>query len=116
MRADVALVERGLAPTRSAAQRLIAAGAVTLDRGDGARPLAKAGETVDADCTLEVTDASELRYASRGGLKLEAALAVADRDQAPNNRDILIQQFMSSGSPPTHETGTIRNREVTARR
>lgn len=48
--------------------------------------------------------------------ELEAALAVADRDQAPNNRDILIQQFMSSGSPPTHETGTIRNREVTARR
>lgn len=75
MRADVALVERGLAPTRSAAQRLISAGAVLVDRGSGPQRLAKAGDAVHASCALTVTVDDELRYVSRGGLKLEAALA-----------------------------------------
>lgn len=48
--------------------------------------------------------------------ELESALAAANRDQAPGNRDALIQEFMASGSPPTHDSGTIRNREVTAPR
>lgn len=82
MRADVALVERGLAPTRSAAQRLIGAGAVLVDRGSGPQRLAKAGDAVDARCALTVTVDDELRYVSRGGLKLEAALAACGIDPA----------------------------------
>lgn len=35
----------------------------------------KAGEDLPSDCRLEVTDDAELRFVSRGGLKLDAALA-----------------------------------------
>jgi 23S rRNA (cytidine1920-2'-O)/16S rRNA (cytidine1409-2'-O)-methyltransferase len=74
MRADQLLVRNGLAPTRSAAQRLIACGAVRwLGPGGWAQPR-KAGEELPDDATMMVTDTAELRYASRGGLKLEAAL------------------------------------------
>jgi len=75
MRADQLLVQRGLAPTRSAAQRLIEHGAV---RWLGARGWAlprKAGEDLPEACELEVTDDAELRWVSRAGLKLDAALA-----------------------------------------
>jgi len=34
----------------------------------------KAGEDLPAGCAIEVTDDAELRYASRGGLKLDGAL------------------------------------------
>jgi 23S rRNA (cytidine1920-2'-O)/16S rRNA (cytidine1409-2'-O)-methyltransferase len=34
----------------------------------------KAGEELPADCQIEVTDDSELRFVSRGGLKLDGAL------------------------------------------
>jgi 23S rRNA (cytidine1920-2'-O)/16S rRNA (cytidine1409-2'-O)-methyltransferase len=75
MRADQLLVQRGLAPSRSAAQRLIDHGAV---RWRGSRDWAlpkKAGEDLPESCEIEVTDDAELRWVSRGGLKLEAALA-----------------------------------------
>ena len=75
MRADQLLVQQGLAPTRSVAQRLIAGGAVRWRSGAEWSVLRKAGEDVPGDCTLEITDDAELRFASRGGLKLEAALA-----------------------------------------
>jgi 23S rRNA (cytidine1920-2'-O)/16S rRNA (cytidine1409-2'-O)-methyltransferase len=74
MRADQLIVLRGLAPTRSAAQRLIERGAVRwLAPGGWAVP-AKAGADLPEACELEVTDAAELRWASRAGLKLEGAL------------------------------------------
>ena len=75
MRADQLLVQRGLAPSRSAAQRLIDHGAV---RWLGARGWAvpkKAGEELPEACEIEVTDDAELRWVSRAGLKLDAALA-----------------------------------------
>jgi 23S rRNA (cytidine1920-2'-O)/16S rRNA (cytidine1409-2'-O)-methyltransferase len=72
IRADQLLVQLGLAPTRSAAQRLIKAGAV-LAQGRN-KPIAKAGELLELDTTLTVSDDAELRYVSRGGLKLEGAL------------------------------------------
>lgn len=74
MRADVLLVERGLAPSRTAAQRLIAAGHVfTLD-GSEKIALTKPSATVHDDAQIEI-EASELdRYVSRGGLKLEGAI------------------------------------------
>jgi len=84
MRADVLLVERGLAPSRTAAQRLIAGGHVYTRVGrKGTRvALTKPGVTLDDDVAIEV-EASELdRYVSRGGLKLESALAHCGLDVA----------------------------------
>jgi 23S rRNA (cytidine1920-2'-O)/16S rRNA (cytidine1409-2'-O)-methyltransferase len=72
------VLKKGLAPTRSAAQRLIESGAVRwrevgVTSAKWALPR-KAGEDLPEDCELEVTDDAELRYVSRGGLKLEGAL------------------------------------------
>ncbi len=76
MRADQLLVERGLAASRSQAARLIAAGVQwRADAGTGAwRPVAKNGDDLPASAALELRDAAEARYVSRGGLKLEGAL------------------------------------------
>lgn len=74
MRADQLLLQRGLAPTRSAAARLIDAGAVRWLGPKGWAVPRKAGEDLPDDCPIEVTDDAELRFVSRGGLKLEAAL------------------------------------------
>lgn len=78
MRADQLLVRQGLAPTRSAAQRLIARGAVRF-RGT---TLTKAGADLPDDGGLEIVDDAELRWVSRGGLKLEGALAATGIDPA----------------------------------
>lgn len=68
-RLDVALVERGLAETRAAAQRLVMAGLVF----SGERRLEKAGQGIAPDTALEVRGQPH-PYVSRGGLKLEKAL------------------------------------------
>ena len=78
-RLDIALVERGLAETRAAAQRLIMAGLVF----SGDRRLDKAGHAVAADVPIEVRGQPH-PYVSRGGLKLARgldhfAIPVADR-------------------------------------
>jgi len=65
----MALVERGLAETRAAAQRLVMAGLVF----SGERRLDKAGQSIGAETALEVR--GQLHpYVSRGGLKLAKAL------------------------------------------
>lgn len=74
-RIDQLLVLRGLAPSRSAAQRLIAQGAVRWRGPAGWAAPRKAGEELPEGCELQVTDDAELRFVSRGGLKLEGALA-----------------------------------------
>ena len=74
MRADQLLLQRGLAPTRSAAQRLIDAGGVRWHGPKGWAVPRKAGEDLPEDCRIEVTDDAELRFVSRGGLKLDAGL------------------------------------------
>ncbi|HEU4457886.1 MAG TPA: TlyA family RNA methyltransferase [Methylibium sp.] len=71
------LVQRGLAPTRSAAQRLIERGAVERGTPAGWSRLRKTGEDVGGAAELRVTDDAELRWASRAGLKLDAAIADA---------------------------------------
>ncbi|HVB33248.1 MAG TPA: TlyA family RNA methyltransferase [Patescibacteria group bacterium] len=68
-RLDQLLVERGLAATRQKAQALILAGAARLD---GQR-VDKAGTLVSVEARLEIAGEG-LKYASRGGLKLEGAL------------------------------------------
>jgi len=74
MRADQLIVQRGLAPTRSAAQRLIEHGAARWLGPRGWAVPKKAGEDLPEDCELEITDDAELRWVSRAGLKLDAAL------------------------------------------
>jgi len=69
-RLDQLLVERGLAESRSKAQRLILAGAV---RADG-QPVSKPGQEFPAKAVLSV-DAPE-RFVGRGGEKLEKAFKV----------------------------------------
>ncbi len=70
-RADQLLVASGLAASRTAAQRLIAAGRVRWS-GD---PVAKAAQELPSDDGLEVIPDAADRYVSRGGLKLAGALA-----------------------------------------
>ena len=80
MRADQLLVERGLAASRSQAQRLIAAG-VQWRVGAGAfRRVAKNGDDLPEAAQLQLMDDAEARYVSRGGLKLEGALKAAGWD------------------------------------
>ena len=78
MRADQLLLERGLATSRSQAQRLIGAGvrwqAVDGEAGAPWRNIAKNSEDLPADARIELLDLAEARYVSRGGLKLEGAL------------------------------------------
>ena len=74
MRADQLLVDRGLAASRSQAQRLIAAG-VRWRVGDGAwTVVSKNGEALRETAALELLDTAEARFVSRGGLKLDGAL------------------------------------------
>ena len=82
MRADQLLVQRGLAPTRSAAQRLIERGAVRWLAPKGWAVPKKAGEDLPEGCEIEITDDAELRWVSRGGLKLDAALTHVRLDVA----------------------------------
>ena len=74
MRVDQLLVERGLAATRSQAQRLIAAGVQWRLPGGGWKAVAKNGEELRAEAELRLLDSAETRFVSRGGLKLEGAL------------------------------------------
>ncbi|MEQ1683138.1 MAG: TlyA family RNA methyltransferase [Burkholderiaceae bacterium] len=85
MRADQLLLQRGLAPTRSAAQRLIDAGGVRWHGPKGWAVPRKAGEDLPEDCRIEVTDDAELRFVSRGGLKLDAALLHCKLDVKGSN-------------------------------
>ena len=85
MRADQLLVDLGLAPTRSSAQRLIGRGAVQWRASlasDGWAVVGKAGLDLPRGSSLRVTDDAELRYVSRGGLKLEGALERTGLDVA----------------------------------
>jgi len=68
-RVDIALVDRGLAETRAAAQRLVMAGLVFT----GERRIDKPGTAVAADVPLEVRGQPH-PYVSRGGLKLARGL------------------------------------------
>lgn len=63
------MVERQLVESRQKAQALILAGKVTVNGQRADKP----GHTVPEDARIEIAEA--MRYVSRGGLKLEAALA-----------------------------------------
>jgi len=77
MRIDQLLVQRGLASTRSQAQRLIADGVEWQKMEAGGevwKRVVKNGDEVPETSPVRLLDDSEARYVSRGGLKLEAAL------------------------------------------
>jgi 23S rRNA (cytidine1920-2'-O)/16S rRNA (cytidine1409-2'-O)-methyltransferase len=69
VRLDLLLVERGLAPSRARAQSLVLAGLVRVD----GEVVDKAGKAVARDAPLEVATGDH-PWASRGGVKLAAAL------------------------------------------
>ncbi len=74
MRADQLLVDRGLAASRSQAQRLIASGVEWRVGDQPWQRIAKNGDVLPLHCELQLLDDAETRYVSRGGLKLEGAL------------------------------------------
>jgi 23S rRNA (cytidine1920-2'-O)/16S rRNA (cytidine1409-2'-O)-methyltransferase len=69
VRVDVLLVDRGLAESRQKAQALILAGQVLVDE----QKVEKSGALVSPEASLRIVG-EPLRYVSRAGLKLEAAL------------------------------------------
>ena len=76
MRADVFLVDHGHASTRSQAQRLIASGVQW--RNSPLLPwkkVQKNGDDIPVGAELQLLNLDEAKYISRGGLKLEGALA-----------------------------------------
>jgi 23S rRNA (cytidine1920-2'-O)/16S rRNA (cytidine1409-2'-O)-methyltransferase len=69
LRLDKLLVERGLTTSRERAQALILAGKVLVDE----QKIEKAGALVDPEALVRLLG-EDLRYVSRGGLKLEKAI------------------------------------------
>ena len=69
IRLDKLLVERGLAPSRERAQALILAGKVLVAEQKSEKP----GSSVDPQAPVRLLG-EDLKYVSRGGLKLELAL------------------------------------------
>jgi 23S rRNA (cytidine1920-2'-O)/16S rRNA (cytidine1409-2'-O)-methyltransferase len=80
VRADQLLVERGLAASRSQAQRLIASGVQWRLAAGAWRRVVKNGDELPAGAEVVLLDGAEARYVSRGGLKLEGALQAAGWD------------------------------------
>jgi 23S rRNA (cytidine1920-2'-O)/16S rRNA (cytidine1409-2'-O)-methyltransferase len=68
-RLDKILVEQGFVPSRERAQALILAGRVLVQD----QRVDKPGTNIPADAAIRILG-SDLKYVSRGGLKLEAAL------------------------------------------
>jgi 23S rRNA (cytidine1920-2'-O)/16S rRNA (cytidine1409-2'-O)-methyltransferase len=71
LRADVAVFEQGLAPSRERAQALILAGQILC----GDKPVQKAGEVLPPGAVLRMRG-EPMPFVSRGGLKLVHALDV----------------------------------------
>lgn len=69
LRIDALLADRGLFPSREQARAAVLAGEVRV----GGEVVRKAGQSVDEDAIIEVTERP--RYVSRGGDKLAGALA-----------------------------------------
>jgi len=69
VRIDKLLVERKLTPSRERAQALVLAGRVLVN----GQKVEKAGAGVESDAEIRLLG-TDLKYVSRGGLKLEAAL------------------------------------------
>ena len=82
-RVDTLLAERGLSPSRTSAAASVRAGRVRV--GSGGARATKPGQLVAPDTELILEEPP--RYVSRGGIKLENALAALGVD--PRGRDCL---------------------------
>ena len=81
-RIDKLLTDLGFAPSRTKAQAMVMAGVVLVDE----KRVEKASETFAADAQIRLKgDSPETKYVSRGGLKLEAAVAAFGIDPAGLN-------------------------------
>src|SRR3954465_102809 len=69
LRLDKLIFDRGLVPSRERAQALIIAGKILVDE----QKVEKPGAQVESDSAIRMLG-EDLRYVSRGGLKLEKAL------------------------------------------
>src|SRR5205814_9832280 len=69
LRIDKLLLERGLVPSRQRAQALLLAGRVLVN----GQKVEKSGTAVEAASEIRLLS-DDLKYVSRGGLKLERAL------------------------------------------
>src|SRR4051812_12774179 len=69
LRLDKLIFDRGLVPSRERAQALIIAGKILVDE----QKVEKPGAKVESDSAIRLLG-EDLRYVSRGGLKLEKAL------------------------------------------
>jgi 23S rRNA (cytidine1920-2'-O)/16S rRNA (cytidine1409-2'-O)-methyltransferase len=76
---DQLVVERGLAPSRSKAQQLIAAGDVEVLLGGSWQSVGQSSFQTNAEVRLK-PESEILKYVSRGGLKLEGALKHLELD------------------------------------
>ena len=76
MRADLALVDKGLCPSRAQAQSLIEQGKVLLRNGVNTPPVVvkKASQRIEPFMTLELIPCDAPNFVSRGGIKLHHAL------------------------------------------
>lgn len=73
-RLDVLLVEGGAVTSRARAQKLIAAGQVSVAVGGQWKVITKASQSFDASTATHVELGEDDRFVSRGGLKLAGAL------------------------------------------
>jgi 23S rRNA (cytidine1920-2'-O)/16S rRNA (cytidine1409-2'-O)-methyltransferase len=89
VRLDRLLVDRGLAPTREKSQALILAGQVLVNE----QKIDKPGASVLADAAVRIIGEG-LRYVSRAGYKLEAAL---DHFQPPVESCVVLDVGSSTG-------------------
>lgn len=90
MRADQWLVHQGSASSRAQAQRLVASGGVQwqLPSGDW-KTVVKNGDEVPDAAPVRLLNDAEARYVSRGGLKLEGALAAVSAVGGPSPQSMI---------------------------
>jgi 23S rRNA (cytidine1920-2'-O)/16S rRNA (cytidine1409-2'-O)-methyltransferase len=81
-RIDKLLTDLGLAPSRTKAQAMVMSGVVLVDE----KRVEKPSETFGSNVSIRIKgDSPENKYVSRGGLKLEAALAAFGIDPTGYN-------------------------------
>ncbi len=74
MRADLLLVHKNLATTRTLAQEMIKSGQVTIVVGGTKRLVSKPSEDLPQDCEFEIADGFATEFVSRAGHKLKGAI------------------------------------------
>lgn len=79
-RLDKLLVQQKLAETRTQAQKLIEAGCVEFEQAGRWLQASKPSLKIGSDVPLRVGEHPDMRFASRAGLKLEAALQAGNID------------------------------------